>query len=361
MKPARFPLATLPTPLVPADRIRRVVGGPPLWIKRDDLTGFGTAGNKARALEYLVGDALAAGADTLVTGGGAGSNFCIAAAGAANAAGLACHLVYAGPADQGHSNLRAARAAGAQLHFTGRADREELDEAIPVLAAELAAGGRRPYAMPRGGATPVGALGYLEAYRELVTQVQDQNIEPGIIVVATGSGGTLAGLLAGRAVVTGRGGVTGGPAPAGTDGGGEGWRVLGATVSRPPADIQETVAALVATLTGIDEVPEVVDARGPGFGVPSPEGDEAARLALATEGLVLDSTYTAKAFAVVLDLLAAGDDRPIVFCHTSGQHSTDGHTGDPTAAGGHAGGTAGRGSRPNNDAEERSSLCPTPT
>jgi D-cysteine desulfhydrase len=333
VKPPRFRLATLPTPLLPATRVQPAVGGPPLWIKRDDLNGFGTAGNKARALEYLVGDALAGGADTLVTGGGPGSNFCAAAAAAARAAGLGCRILYAGPAKPRHPNVAAAQAAGAEVTFTGRPDREELDEAIPALAAELTEAGRRPYAMPRGGATAVGALGYVEAYRELANQLGDEAVEPGVIVVATGSGGTLAGLLAGRRTESGcRGG---------------GWRIVGATVSRPPADIQDTVAGLVGALVGIGEVPEIVDARGPGFGVPSPEGERAARVGWATEGLVLDSTYTAKAFAVVLDVMASGYDHPIVFWHTGGGNAGGRHP-------------AGR-RRPANDAEERSTPCPTPT
>lgn len=315
MTGARFPLATMrPTPLVRARRLAKAAGGPPLWVKRDDLIG----GNKVRALEFLMGDALAKGCDTLVTGGSPGSNFCAATAGAARRAGLGCHLVIAGTSasDLDHPNVTAARRAGASVHLSGHDDRDQLDDAIPALASELSsagAGGLRPYAMPRGGATPVGALGYALAYRELVEQLRDEDVEPGTIVVAVGSGASLAGLLAGT-------GAGAGPTPAQP-----GWRLLGATVSRPPARIAAEVTRLADAcrrqrgVAGRTQQPEIVDARGPGFGLPSPAGDHAATLAYRTEGLRLDATYTAKAMAVALDLAGADEQsRPIVFWHTGG-------------------------------------------
>lgn len=335
--PARFRLATLPTPLVAATRLLRAIGGPQIWVKRDDLTGFATAGNKARTLEFLVGDALARGCDILVTGGGAGSNFCAAAAVAAAVAGLECHLVLygsapAGLADGGHPNLTAAVAAGARVHFTGRLDREEVDRAIEESAAALAAAGHRPYAMPRGGATAVGAAGFVAAWDELAGQLNAAAVEPGVVVVATGSGVTQAGLVAG---LVGGGGRRW-----------ERWRVLGASVSRPPAEIGAIVTALAGacgsrsglTLAGPGDV-EIVDARGPGFAVASEAGERARQIAMDTEGLILDPVYTAKALAVVVDLVAEGFDRPIVFWHTGGL----------PAALHHLSGTS----------PDRSALCPT--
>ena len=304
VSPPRFVLATLPTPLVPAVRLRAAIGGPLVWVKRDDLTGFANAGNKARTLEFLVGDAIARGCDTIVTGGGASSNFCAAAAAAAQVAGLACQLVLYGsrPAVE-HPNLAAAQAAGAEVHFTGRPDREEIDGAVAARAAAL---GDRAYPVPRGGATPVGALGYTDAYREVMVQLSEHHVGPGVMVVATGSGGTQAGLMAGAARAAGAGGATG-------------WRILGATVSRPPDEIRATVAALAHAVVpeGVAGC-EIVDARGPGFGEPSDVGERAARIAFETEGLLLDPVYTAKAFAVVVDLVAGGFCGPIVFWHTGG-------------------------------------------
>jgi D-cysteine desulfhydrase len=324
--------------LVPATRLQQAIGGPLVWVKRDDLTGFATAGHKARSLEFLVGDAVARGCDVLVTGGGAGSNFCAAAAAAAAVAGLECQLVVYGSAPSGPGpwppNLAAAIDAGAQVHFTGRPDREEIDRAVGELAAALEADGRRPYPMPRGGATAVGAAGYVAAFDELAGQLPRVAGHPGVIVVATGSGATQAGLVAGRAA-----------ARRGQEGR-ESWRVLGATVSRPPAEIGSTVAALARacgshlglTLAEPGDV-EIVDARGPGFGVASDAGERGRRVAFDTEGLVLDPVYTAKAFAVVLDLMAGGFDRPIVFWHTGGLPAALHHL--------------------SGSSRERSTLCPT--
>ena len=307
----RFSLATLPTPLVGARRLREALGGPLVLIKRDDLTGFAAAGNKARTLEFLVGDATATGRDVLVTGGGPGSNFCAAAAVAARVAGLRCELVVYGSAPAAgepiHPNLAAAWAAGAHVRFTGRPDREEVDLVIEEIAGELSAAGRRPYAVPRGGACAVGAVAFVHAFEELARELDDLAVVPGAIVVATGSGGTHAGLLAG------------------TFGTGRRWPVIGVTVSRPPSEIQPRVLELARAAASLLDLPpagacdvQIVDGRGPGFGVPSSDGERASRVALHTEGLILDPVYTAKAFAVVIDLVGAHPSAPIVFWHTGG-------------------------------------------
>jgi D-cysteine desulfhydrase len=304
----RFRLAVLPTPLVPARRLQAAIGGPPILVKRDDLAGFAVAGNKARPLEYLLGTAIAEECDVLVTGGGPSSNFCPAAAVAARVAHLDCHLVLYGdePAEP-HPNLLAALASGASVRFTGDPDREGVDEAVDAAAAELRAGGRRPFAVPRGGATALGAVGYARAITELGRQLERAGLEPEAVVVATGSGGTQAGLVAG------------------TVGHGHPWRVVGAAVSRPPQQAAAQVLCLAracGSLLGLTEADgsrvEVVDAIGPGFGLASPIGERAAHLAMETEGLVLDPTYTAKALGVVLQQVSAGARGPIVFWHTGG-------------------------------------------
>jgi len=298
----RFTLATLPTPLVQARRLERVLGGR-LLVKRDDLTGFGAAGNKARQLEYLVGAAVAEQRDVLVTGGGPGSNFCPAAAGAARAAGMECTLVvYGDPPAVLPPNLALARACGARLRFTG-AGRDLVDAAIEQEAQRLAAEGRRPVAVPRGGSSPVGAVGFAAAATEVVAQLEALRVEPAVIVVATGSGGTQAGLLAGLA------------------GCGKDWRVVGVSVSRPLPEITSRVWELTQACAAILQRPppsrdrvELVDAR-------RPEAQARAirrrRLALETEGLLLDETYTARSFAVAADLLATTDGT-VVFWHTGG-------------------------------------------
>jgi D-cysteine desulfhydrase len=296
-------LALLPTPLVPAPRLAAALRLPSLLVKRDDLTGFAVAGNKARQLDALLADARRCGADVLVTGGTLGSNFVQAAAAASAWAGLGCELVLAGPPvpPGTHPNLAAATAWGARVRFTGDSDRTSVDSALPRLAAEVAASGARPYVCPRGGASPVGALGYRCAVDELLDQLG--GADP-VVVVATGAGGTLAGLVAG-VVATGR--------PL---------QVVGAAVSRPPDETAERVLDLAGQVAGLRAEPpatpddvQVVDARGRGHGVSSPAGDRAAELALRTQGLVLDPVYTAKALAALPDV-AAG--RPALFWHTGG-------------------------------------------
>lgn len=306
--PERFPLAVLPTPLQRAERLERALGSPPIYVKRDDLTGFALAGNKARKLEFLVADALLGGCDVLVTGGGPGSNHCQASAAAARVAGLDCRLVvYGHEPHRPPANLTLMRSLGAKVRFTGDPGRSSVDRALEETATELRARGRRPYVVPRGGATPLGSVGYALAVDELSGQLEREGAEPEAIVVAAGSCGTQAGLVAG------------------TVGGGYPWRVLGASVSRPERECRERILVLArgcAELLGLPPADErhveVRDARGPGYGSPSPEGEGAARLAATTEGLLLDPVFTAKAMAELIALVHDGLDGPVVFLHTGG-------------------------------------------
>ena len=298
-------LALLPTPLVEAPRLATALGVASLLVKRDDLTGFAVAGNKARQLAPILTEAQAQGADVLVTGGTAGSNFVQAASAGAAWAGLRCVLVLAGEPVPltSHPNLAAATAWGAEVRFTGDADRSSVDAQLPITAASLRAQGFSPYVVPRGGASAVGAGAYRLAVDELLDQLDGQfgGRRP-VVVIACGAGGTLAGLVAGN-VAHGR--------PL---------RIVGASVSRAPEDVQVlALAQQVAAQRGepapqVDDV-ELLDARGPGHGLASPAGDTAACLALRTAGLVLDPVYTAKALAA---LPAATGDQPALFWHTGG-------------------------------------------
>jgi D-cysteine desulfhydrase len=301
-------LAVLPTPLRRARRLEEALGGPPVWVKRDDLVGFALAGNKARKLELLVADALERGCDLLLTGGGPGSNHCQATAAAAHVAGLGCRLVLYGdePASL-TANLRLARAFGAEVSFTGEPERSSVDAALEAESERLRATGRTPYAIPRGGATGLGAAGYALAAEELATQLADEGVDPAAVVVANGSGGTQAGLLAGAAAL------------------GVPWRIVGASTSRPTQEsrrrvleLAESCAALLGTPPPAADGVEVRDARGPGYRRPSPEAVEAAELAASTEGMLLDPVFTAKAMAVLIDLVRQGLGGPAVFVHTGG-------------------------------------------
>jgi 1-aminocyclopropane-1-carboxylate deaminase/D-cysteine desulfhydrase-like pyridoxal-dependent ACC family enzyme len=304
--PARFRLATLPTPLIEAPGLASVVGAGALYVKRDDLTGFAFAGNKARPLEFLLADAIAEGADTLVTGGAPGSNFCAATAAAARRAGLRCELVLAGPPVPPGPALALARSWDAVVRWTGVPERDSVDAGLLAAAAELAAGGRRPYLIPRGGATGRGATGYALAALELREQLTARGVDSARVVVPAGSGGTLAGLVAGNVLM------------------GRPLRLVGGSVSRPPEETAERVLGLARNCLGLlgsgeDVGPDdvmITDARGPGHGVPSPEGTAVAEQAMRTEGLMVDPVYTAKALALVHWYAAGGH---VVFWHTGGQ------------------------------------------
>jgi D-cysteine desulfhydrase family pyridoxal phosphate-dependent enzyme len=306
--PPRFPLATLPTPLHRAERLELALRAPPLWIKRDDLTGFALAGNKARKLEYAIGEALDRGSDVVVTGGGPGSNHCRGTAAAARAAGLACvMLLYGDEPSRPRTNLSLIRGFGADVRFTGDPDRSSVDLEVERAAKELEADGRRPYVIPRGGASAVGAYGYAVAARELGRQLDDFEVEPSAVILATGSCGTQAGLLAGAAAEE------------------RSWRIVGATVSRPPEECRARLLELAAGSAELLGAPvpfpnqvEVVDARGPGYGIPSAEGGRAARLAADSEGLLLDPVFTAKAMGALMEMVRGGLDGPVVFVHTGG-------------------------------------------
>jgi D-cysteine desulfhydrase len=308
MTPRRLTLACLPTPLVPAPRLAEVLGAGELWIKRDDLTGFAVAGNKARALEFLLGDALATGSDLLVAGGSVNSNFCAAAAVAARRAGLDCELLFPESAlAAGSINVAIARAVGARLHFDAAPTREELDEAVWERADALRAAGRRPYPVPRGGATPIGAIGYAYAAEEISRQSAALGIRPDVLVVATGSGTTQAGLVAGQV------------------GFGLPWRVIGASVSRPVREAADRVHELAkgcAAELGFrdpqaDDV-DVRDLRGEGFGAASAADRMSAEMALTTEGLVLDDHYGAPALTLLRRVLADTHPGSAVFWSTGG-------------------------------------------
>lgn len=324
-EPPRFPLATLPTPLQRAERLERALGGPPVWLKRDDLTGFAMAGNKVRKLEYAVGEALAEGCDAVLTGGGLGSNHCRGTAAAARAAGLDCVAVMYGkePA-RPRANLALIRWFGADVRFTDDPDRSSVDPVLEMTGKELEAEGRRPYVIPRGGATPIGAYAYGVAARELAAQLDRAGVEPALVMVAVGSCGTHAGLLAGATAL------------------GREWRIVGAAVSRPPEECRDRVTELSAGAADLLDGPaptpervEIVDARGPGYGEASDRGRAAARVAADTEGLLLDRVFTAKAMGALVEMIERGVDGPVVFVHTGGEveaieelsHAEDGGTG----------------------------------
>jgi len=304
----RVRLAQLPTPLEPMDRFSEWLGGPRVLVKRDDLTGLALGGNKARKLEFLCGEAQAGGCDVLVTGGGAQSNHARMTAAAANRLGFDCHLAIGGKEPGLYSgNLLLDRVLGATLHFTGADSYYDVESAIDEVAAQLAAHGRRPFAMPIGGASVTGAAAFAWAADELLAQV-DEGGHGGVdwIVVADGSGGTHAGLLAGL----------GGRA-----------QVLGVDVgTRPDLDdviprlaVEAAARAVQSALGG--ELVLDHSRFGDGYGAVTDGALEAIERVAGLEGIVLDPVYTGKAMAGLIGAaregrFGAGDT--VVFWHTGG-------------------------------------------
>jgi len=290
----RVPLVLEPTPLHAAGRLSGELGLPVL-LKRDDLAGTGLGGNKLRGLEYLIADALGQGCDCLVTGAGPQSNWTMLAALACVRYQIEPHIVCYGSSAADEGNMRLHRWLGVDVRFTGDPDRSSVDAGIEAVTAELRAAGRRPYPVPRSGATPLGALGYVRASVELAAQLAALGEQPSGLWLATGSCGTQAGLVAGAA-------LTGAP-----------YEVVGVTVSRPVAECRERVRALAAGAAALGGIaaapaePAVVGGWiGPGYGAASAEGGRAARMVAAAEGIFLDPVFGAKAMAALIAECRAG-------------------------------------------------------
>jgi len=321
--PRRFPLATLPTPLQEARALRAALGGPGacprIFIKRDDLTGLAFGGNKARKLEFLVADALAAGATTLITTGAVQSNHARMTAAAARAAGLDCTLVLSteAPAPHPTGNLLLDYILGAAVEFVPTSDDPALavgNDAAKVeeVVQRLRAGGRTPYVIPIGGSSPIGALGYADGTRELLTQCRELGIAPSRLYFASGSRGTQAGLTLGARLFG---------APYRLHGiavsGGEPEKVVRA--ARVATEAARLLGETVQVTTA--EVSTAQEYYGDGYGIPTPEGLDAITLLARTEAILLDPTYTGKAMAGLIDQVRRGLISPgetIVFLHTGG-------------------------------------------
>ncbi len=316
-----FDCAHLPTPLQPLKRLSKHLGGANLWIKRDDCTGLATGGNKARKLEYLIGDALAKGADTVITQGAVQSNHVRQTAAAAAMAGLKCYALYerrvaSDDRDYAQSgNVFLTQLFGAQISYY--AFGTDMESEMAKLAVALQADGMRPYIIPGGGSNAVGALGYVQCVLELVQQSTAMKLSINHLVHATGSTGTQAGLLAGAQAL-------GNPFP-----------ILGIGVRLPQTPQEEAVfSRAVETckylhelgLPAGDDLPrESVRANcdyvGDGYGIPTDGMREAVNLLARLEGILLDPVYAGKGMAGLIDLVRRGEfpgDDNVIFLHTGG-------------------------------------------
>ena len=310
----RARLATLPTPFEAGPTLD---GGPLLWVKRDDLTGLGGGGNKARKLEFLCGEALATGARALVTVGAAQSNHCRMTAAAGARLGLEVHLVLSGERPhQVTGNQLLSMLFGAQLHFTGAEESHwgELETACESLTEQLAEDGLAPYAIPIGGSAAVGALGYAVAFFELLDQLEVAGISPGHVVFTSSSGGTHAGLLAGRAAAAHGGRWVPDVIAIGV--------AKGVNLGRPDiAELANHTLGLMGSTAIVAHEDVEVDTRwmGDDYAVPTPAGDAAIRWAARHGGWLLDRTYSGKGCSGLLGLAAEGRfASDVVFVHTGG-------------------------------------------
>ena len=307
----RFALLDGPSPLAPLRRLSATLGGrAELWIKREDLLPLAFGGNKLRNLEFLVGAALAEGADTLVTVGRSWSNHCRLTAAAGARAGLAVHLVLSGPpTEPPNPGRRLDELLGATVHQTATADRAERDARVEQIVGDLRAAGRRPYLIGVGGSGALGAVGQVCAAWELLDQAAERGLGIDALVVPSATGGTQAGLLAGLRTA------------------GSSTTVLGVAVARPPDELHAAMALILQSLqayTGVlvnpAELEIAADQFGSGYGVPTQEAEEAGRLLARTEGILVDPIYTAKALAALVARVQAGrfDGRTVVFWHAGG-------------------------------------------
>jgi len=303
----RLRFAHLPTPIEPLPRLSAYLNGPCMFVKRDDQTGLAFGGNKTRKLEFLVAEAQAQGADTLLSAGALQSNHCRQTAAAAAKFGFKCILVLVGqPPVQASANLLLDRLFGAEIVWVEKSRR---DAVLQETFEKTSAQGKKPYLVPYGGSSPTGALGYVFAMEEFV----GQKVKADWIVFASSSGGTQAGLVLGRRVFGYKG------------------KVLGISIDEPQRILQERVAKLASETSerlgpriefAADEVLVNDKYATSGYGVLTGAERAAISLFAKYEGLLLDPVYTGRAAAGLIDLIRKGffkKDETVLFWHTGGQ------------------------------------------
>ena len=310
----RATLAPLPTPLHHLPRFSAAIGAE-VWMKRDDVGALGLAGNKVRKLEFVLAAARRDGADAIVIVGAEQSNACRAAAAACAQLGLRCMLVLSGDEpDRATGNLLLGRLYGAEVRFAGTTDWAELAAAADRATEELRAGGASPYTLPVGASSPLGAVGFAVAWCELLEQLDALDVAAGTVVHASSSGGTHAGLVAGRRL-TERGPRV---------------RAIGVADDIYPdmpgryAELATGAARLLGADVeiGADELWLDMAFMGAGYAVPTDAALAAIRLLARTEGIACDPVYSGKALAAVVAAAHAGElEGATVFWHTGGHHA----------------------------------------
>lgn len=310
----RFPrvhLAHLPTPIEPLPRLSQLLGGPELWIKRDDQTGLATGGNKARKLEFLLGDALAQSADTIITTGGPQSNHSRQTAAAAARLGLRAVLALTGePPAEWNGNLLLDDLLGAEVRWLGQVPWSELPKRLAAIAEGERQAGYQPYIVPMGGSSPVGVLGYVLAMQEFMQQCQEKGLQFDRIVVASSSAGTQTGMLIGAELFGFKG------------------EIVAISIAEVEAELRGRLSKLIpqtlALLGHPTKVPasrvRIVDRYlGEGYAIMGAPEREAIRLLASQEGILVGPVYTGRALAGMIDMIRRGEIGPkekVLFWHT---------------------------------------------
>ncbi len=318
----RIRLAHLPTPLEDAPRLTEFLGGPRIWIKRDDLTGLAIGGNKARKLEFLLGQARTQGCNVVVTVGAVQSNHARMTAAAARHLGMEAVLVLNGEEPElSQGNLLLDRIFGADVRIVQTDDDYVLMGVVDDVARQLRRDGRRPYVIPRGGSNAFGAAAYLLAALEVLEQATQLGFRIDAIVHASTSGGTQSGLYTGTKMTE------------------SGVQVIGISAGPRKDVVSRRVLGIVEELAQMlelrwrphpDDIIVYDDYVGERYGVPTPECLEAIRLLARTEGILLDPVYTGKAMAGLRALVADGRlhaVQNVIFWHTGGQPAVFAHAG----------------------------------
>lgn len=323
----REPLGFFPTPLVELTKLSKKLNGPKIYMKRDDNTGLALGGNKTRKLEFIIGDALAQGADTIVTAGAAQSNHCRQTAAAAASLGLECHLVLGGQEpEKSDGNLLLDKIFGCKIHWSGT---NRKGEDIPEIVEQLKKAGKKPYVVPYGGSNELGALAFLEAFKELESQRQNINASFTHIVFASSSGGTHAGLMLGNKIFK------------------SSYKIVGINIDKGETDkvpfdqyivsLANNTAKLIGENLNFSDTDLILNADyvGEGYGVIGALENEAISMTAQTEGILLDPVYTGRAMGGLIDMIRTGKIKKtdsVLFWHTGGAPALFAYSNDLDAA-----------------------------
>ena len=309
----RQSLGFFPTPIVELSKLSEALGGSKIFMKRDDNTGLALGGNKTRKLEFILGDALACGADTIITAGAAQSNHCRQTAAAAASLQLECHLVLGGEKpDIVNGNLLLDQIFGCHIHWAGV---NRKGEDIPQIVEQLKQAGKKPYVVPYGGSNELGVLAFVEALKELETQRQDTGKSFTYIVFASSSGGTQAGLMLGKKMLDAS------------------YQIVGINIDKGETDkvpfdqfilsLANSTAKFIGVNHDFSEEDLILnsDYVGEGYGVIGHLENEAISLTAQTEGILLDPVYTGRAMGGLFDMIRTGKIKKkdsVLFWHTGG-------------------------------------------